>query len=244
MLLACLLDPGVRSPWRDCGRPGLRRVDPGETRLAGEAFLGAPTTVDGLVGRAYRELEEQTDRQFAVLTHPGGPYRIRVVGTREVSPYCGAEELFASVLATRVLEMPPTPADRAHPLLGGQVGGAYFRFRAVHDLVGHVATGFGFDRDGEYSAWVAQRPSYTGLARWAAATELHGEVSALWTTGQFPEHKAVLSERHRPPALAARLGACTRPSAELTGEAQIADRARRAAPGRRLRSSIEPFDPA
>src|SRR5262249_43203085 len=83
-------------------------------------------------------------------------------------------------------------ADRAHPLLDGAVGGAYQRFRAVHDLVGHVATGFGFDPDGEYSAWLVQRASYTGLARWAAKTELHAEISALWATGQFADHKAVL----------------------------------------------------
>jgi hypothetical protein len=81
-------------------------------------------------------------------------------------------------------------------LLGGEVGGAYYRFRAVHDLIGHVATGYGFDRDGEYSAWLVQRSLYTGLARWAAATELHGEISALWTTRQFAEHKAVLLDSH------------------------------------------------
>jgi hypothetical protein len=37
-----------------------------------------------------------------------------------------------------------------------------------------------------------QRRLYTGHARWAAATELHGEISALWTTRQVAEHKAVL----------------------------------------------------
>jgi hypothetical protein len=33
---------------------------------------------------------------------------------------------------------------------------------------------------------------YTGLARWALATELHAEHSVLWTTGTVAEHKAVL----------------------------------------------------
>jgi hypothetical protein len=65
----------------------------------------------------------------------------------------------------------------------------------VHDLIGHVATEYGFDQDGEYSAWLVQRTLYTGLARWAAATELHGEISALWATGQVAEHKAVLLDR-------------------------------------------------
>jgi len=70
-----------------------------------------------------------------------------------------------------------SPADRAHLLLSGEIGGGYYRFRAAHDLLGHVATGYRFDRDGEYSAWLVQRTLYTGLARWAAATELHGHIS-------------------------------------------------------------------
>ena len=40
-----------------------------------------------------------------------------------------------------------------------------------------------------------QRTLDSSLARWAAATELHGEISALWATGQFAEHKAVLLDR-------------------------------------------------
>src|SRR5271170_8136408 len=97
-----------------------------------------------------------------------------------------------------------SPADRAQLLLSGEVGGVYYRFRAVHDLIGHVATGYGFDRDGEYSAWLVQRARYTGLARWAAATELHGEISALWATGQVAGHKAALLDPRllsHPPAL-------------------------------------------
>jgi hypothetical protein len=36
---------------------------------------------------------------------------------------------------------------------------------------------------------------YHGWARWALATQLHGEHSVLWTTGVVPEHKAVLLPR-------------------------------------------------
>ncbi len=96
------------------------------------------------------------------------------------------------MLSTRTLEVTTSTADRTHPLLDGAVGGGYSRFRAVHDLVGHVATGYGFDPDGEYSAWLVQGQSFRGLARWAAATELHGEISALWVTGEFADHKAAL----------------------------------------------------
>ena len=191
MWTASLVDPDIGNS----RRPVLRHVDPAETQAVAEGFISARTRVSPLVALAYEQLERQTDRQFAALTDPRGPYRVTVVGTGVATPYRDAGELIASVLATRTLEVTSSAADRAHPLLSGEMGGAYHRFRAVHDLIGHVATGYGFDRDGEYSAWLVQRDLYTGLARWAAATELHGEISALWATGQVAEHKAVLLDR-------------------------------------------------
>jgi hypothetical protein len=184
------VDPAIGIPVRSA--PAPRPVEPGQTQAVADCFIAARTSADPLVALAYQQLEAQTDRQFAALTDPQGPYRITVVGTGQAVPYRDATELIAAVLTSRTLEVTTSAADRAHPLLGGEVGGAYYRFRAVHDLIGHVATGYGFDRDGEYSAWLVQRDLYSGLARWAAATELHGEISALWTTGQFAEHKAVL----------------------------------------------------
>ena len=194
MLMGSLVDPSLSVPprLRAHRREFLVPVSPSETKAAAECFLDARTEVSGLVATAYRQLESQTNRQFAALTDPGGPYRFTVVPTGGQTPYADAGELIASVLVTRTLEVTTARADRMHPLLDGAIGGAYFRFRAMHDLIGHVATGFGFDADGEYSAWLFQRDSYRGLGRWAAATELHGEISALWTTGQYPEHKAVL----------------------------------------------------
>lgn len=197
MLTARLIDPTLRLPRRPVAtRPVLRHVDPVETQEAAGQFIAARSRTDLLVALAYEHLEAQTDRMFAALTHPGGPYRFTVVPTGQVTPYRDADELIESVLTSRTLEMTTGHADRTHPRLSGEAGGGYFRFRAVHDLIGHVDTGFGFDRDGEYSAWVVQRARYTGLARWAAATELHGEISVLWATGQFAEHKAVLLDRH------------------------------------------------
>ena len=196
VITASLVDPaiGIRHQPTHTAL-SVHHVRAEETAAVADCFIAARPGANPLVAEAYRQLALQTDRQFAALTDPGGPYRITVVGTREVTPYATAEELIASVLATRTLEITRTPADRIHPLLGCEAGGAHDRLRAVHDLIGHVATGFGFDRDGEYSAWLVQRDLYSGLARWAAATELHGEVSALWTTGQFAEPKAVLLDR-------------------------------------------------
>jgi hypothetical protein len=197
MRIASLMDPAIVVPRQPAGpAPPPRQVHPRETAAIACCFIAARTSADPLARAAYRQLERQTDRQFAALTDPGGPYRITVASTGVATPYADAGELIASVLASRTLEVTTARADRPHPLLGGEAGSAYYRFRAVHDLVGHVATGYGFDADGEYSAWLVQRRLYTGLARWAAATELHGEISALWATGQFAEHKAVLLDPH------------------------------------------------
>jgi hypothetical protein len=118
--------------------------------------------------------------------------------TRIRTPYSSDVEVIAAVRATRVLEVVTTrvDTDRQYPLLGNEPGGAYDRFRAVHDLVGHVRPGHGFDRYGEFAAWLAQDSLSRGLARRALATELHAEHSVLWTTGVLAEHKATLTATH------------------------------------------------
>jgi hypothetical protein len=105
--------------------------------------------------------------------------------------------MIAAVRTEGVLEVTSaaTERDRRHPVMGCELGGASDRFRAVHDIIGHVGPGLGFDRDGEFFAWLVQERLYRGLARWALATELHGEHSVRWTTGVLSDHKATLLDR-------------------------------------------------
>lgn len=173
-------------------------VDPQTAREVAAAFLEAPNAPrNPRVIAAYAELTAQTERLFARLTDPDGSYRIRVAMTSEAYPYCSDAQLIEAVRSERVLEVTTVAADpdRPHPLLGCEPGGAYDRFRAVHDLLGHVGPGLGFDRDGEFVAWKRQDRLHQGLARWALATELHAEHSVLWTTGALAEHKAILIDR-------------------------------------------------
>ena len=88
-------------------------------------------------------------------------------------------------------------------------GGAYDRFRAVHDVLGHARLGLGFDRNGEFAVWLSQEQFHSPLARRAIATELHGQHSVRWTTGEVAEPKAVLLD----PGLLSRTrpGMCARP---------------------------------
>ena len=94
----------------------------------------------------------------------------------------------------RVLEVTTvaSDADRRHPMMDSGPGQAYDRFRAVHDILGHARLGLGFDRDGEFAAWLSQERRHSPLARRALATELHGQHSVRWTTGEVAAPKAVL----------------------------------------------------
>jgi hypothetical protein len=175
--------------------PGAVQLDETYAHQVAAGFLDAPSEPqDPFTATAYRLLELQTDQLFCGLTRPGAARSVRVAFTRCRAPYGSDAEMIAAVRATRVLEVVTARVDldRPHPLLGNEPGGAYDRFRAVHDLVGHVRLGHGFDRHGEFAAWLEQESLYRGLARRALATELHGEHSVLWTTGVLAEHKATL----------------------------------------------------
>ena len=155
-------------------------------------FLDMPNSPrDPKVLAAYAELEAQSDSLFAAISGPGG---ICIVFTRCSMPYSSDNELIEAVRSEGKLEVAAACIDneRRHPVLDNGLAGPYDRFRAVHDVAGHVRLGAGFDRQGEYTTWLAQDQQYQGLARWALATELHGENSVLWFTGEPAEHKAVL----------------------------------------------------
>jgi hypothetical protein len=180
---------------RGARRAAPRRVDPVVAREVATRFVaGRSTPGEPLVAAAYAQLMAQSDRLWTAFTRQDQPGGIRVVFTRVLEPYASDLEMIGAARTDRLLEVTiaATDPDRLHPLLGCEPGGVYDRFRAVHDLVGHVGPRFGFDRDGEYAAWLAQDRFYRGLARWALATELHGEHSVRWTTGALADHKAML----------------------------------------------------
>ena len=162
-------------------------LDPIAARDVADTHHAASRRGGPVCDAAYARLVEETDRLFELLT-------IDVVFTMSEHPYDTAAELISSVRCDRVLEVTSVAweRDRPHPLRGCEVGGAYDRFRAVHDVLGHAYLGVGFDRDGEYATWRFQEQFHSPLARRALATELHGEHSVRWTTGELPEHKAVL----------------------------------------------------
>jgi hypothetical protein len=156
------------------------------------AHQEAPRIGNGEARAAYTTLMAESDRLFQQMT--SGRRAVRVAFTKCRVPYSDAQELITSINRDRMVEIISAACepDRPHPLMDCEFGGAYDRFRAVHDVLGHGRLKVGFDRYGEYAAWRYQEQFHSPLARSALATELHGEHSVRWTTGELPEHKAAL----------------------------------------------------
>ena len=180
----------------DSPPPGAptRRVNPVLAREVAAAYLDAPSRRDPLTAAAYARLVTESNRLFELITSPDRPHPVRVFFTSCPAPYRDARELIDSVTNARRLEVDTaaTGGDRRHPLMDSGRGEAYDRFRAVHDVLGHARLRLGFDRDGEFAVWLAQERMHSPLARRALATELHGQHSVRWTTGDVAVPKATL----------------------------------------------------
>jgi hypothetical protein len=189
---------GGRNPCGSC-RPEVGVGHGGVSRraLVGEWYLsGRSASGDSKVVAAYGRLQSETDRLFRHLFGSDDPHSVRVVFTSCRQPYACDQDLIAAVRAHGVLEITTAAAGsgRPHPLFGCGFGGAFDRFRAIHDFIGHVRTGLGFDLADELSAWRVQERFHSPLARMALATEICGVNCARWVVGEPPDLKAMLFE--------------------------------------------------
>jgi hypothetical protein len=201
---ACVRSDGVDELWSDAmtdqPSPPLMVSDSSlDTNIATEvatSFLASKNSArHPIVAAAYAALQSQSDALFVDMT-TDLRWPMRVVFTNCAAPYDSDSEMIHAVRSEKVLEVATssTKSEGLHPTLGCDFGGAYDRFRAVHDLLGHVQLATGFDRNSEYMTWRSQHRHYRGLARWALATELHAKNSVLHLTGHLADHKAVLLE--------------------------------------------------
>jgi hypothetical protein len=169
-------------------------VDEAIAHEVAATYVEATDGRDAVTVQAFTQMATETDRLFTWITRPDQRRPLRVYFTKCESPYRDDDELITAVRATHTLEVTTVAANRSrrHPLMENHVGGSYDRFRAVHDALGHARLQLGFDRNGEYLAWRAQERYHSVLARRALATELHGQHSVRWTTGEVAEPKAML----------------------------------------------------
>lgn len=170
-------------------------------RVASLALLNkGEITVETRV--AYNDLVRQTGMQLDAMKRAG--IKVEYLTAREIkdrgldpaglNPYPTATAQRDSVAKTGTLMIASLVdyPESYHPLLDSSKGGTYDQFRAVHDYFGHVAAGTGFDRHGEFQAWLNHTSMFTGDARRAASSELHVENSFLATTGGSAPHFANL----------------------------------------------------
>ena len=170
------------------------RNEPSAAVLVGEWYLHSRSAHhDAEVIEAYRQLQVETDRLFAFLTQDAC-HAVRVVFSRCARPYESDEELICDVRAHRTLEVTSavTAGGRLHPLIDCGFAGAFDRFRAVHDLIGHAWLGYGFDLGDECAAWIVQDRLHSGPARSALAAELYGVNAARGIIGEAPDLRALL----------------------------------------------------
>ena len=170
-------------------------VDLSMAAIVGDWYLHSRSAHrNAKVIEAYRQLQVETDRLYTLFTRNARQRATRVVFTRCGHPYASDEELIRAVRANGTLEITSaiTVGERLHPLLDCELGGAFDRFRAVHDLIGHAWHGYGFDLADECAAWSTQDRLHSGLARWALATEIYGVNAARSIVGDAPDLRALL----------------------------------------------------
>src|SRR5262245_43876798 len=88
-------------------------VDRAVAHEVATAFLDASSRTDSEVVAAYTRLVRESDQLFRRLTAPGAPDRVEVVFTTCAAPYRDSDELIASVVEQRLLEVTTVAVDTA-----------------------------------------------------------------------------------------------------------------------------------
>lgn len=143
-----------------------------------DLYAAAPT-VDPDCRPAYAALAAEVAAQWASL-----PVTVIV---EQANPYPTHHDLFDDIDHGTLRVMATGQDD--HPIWSAEEND---RFRAVHDYYGHFSAGVGFDRHGEYAAWIRHMATFGHLAQRALTTETRGQTSSLITSGSFPTQKAFL----------------------------------------------------
>lgn len=133
---------------------------------------------------SYGALREHIGRQFDVLTQPKeqGGMGVNVDFTDDdpyESPAAMAEDVNRGNI--RVFK---TESTGGHNFFTNEEND---KFRAVHDVMGHVATGRGFSRHGEEGAFQGHLQMFPKEAHEALTSELRGQNAALIWGGDFPD---------------------------------------------------------
>ncbi len=125
---------------------------------------------------AYAALEREVEDQWRYAEDKMGV--TFEAWTKEGQPYNDSKAMRDDVAANKHLYF--FTGGEPHPNLGkvGQDGlSANDKFRAVHDLFGHSAEGYGFGERGEENAWLKHSQMFSPAAQRAMTTETRGQNS-------------------------------------------------------------------
>lgn len=121
----------------------------------------------------YDALKNEVKRQFKKAQDSGINFVFEGTG----DPYRGSvESLNRDLRENNTIRLPKTPDDYSHPFMSPEDNDM---LRAVHDLFGHSASGYGFDTRGAYNAWLAHSELFSNMAIPALATETLGQTASV-----------------------------------------------------------------
>jgi hypothetical protein len=127
--------------------------------------------------RSYRAMTREVEQQYAHMTAPREQGGLGL--THEVSehdPYATPQEMAHDVQHNRRIRTLATASTGGHAFFTDEQND---KFRAVHDVFGHAATGRGFSRHGEEAAWRSHVQMFSPGAREAMTSETRGQNSYL-----------------------------------------------------------------
>ena len=146
-----------------------------ETQRAYKAAQAAPSEAPG-IRKSYHAMREETHKQYKFMTAPKeqGGLGLKHEVTDE-DPYPTSEHM-ANDVRSGTIKTFSTKATGGHEYFSDRDND---KFRAVHDVFGHAATGRGFSRHGEEAAYLSHRQMFPEQAQQALASETRGQNSFL-----------------------------------------------------------------
>ncbi len=178
---------GTYNPNVHPGQFARTEVNPRLGAQIGAAYQNLPD-YDPQALPSFKQFREETGRQFEHLTSRRRGGLGLDVQVAQQDPYKNPGDMMTDVREGR-LKVFSSAATGGHPYLTDDENNM---FRAVHDVFGHAATGSGFSRHGEESAWQHHREMFSPKARPAMTSETRGQNSAfIFALGgkEFPTQK-------------------------------------------------------